>query len=86
MIDEVNFWQPGGNQVFRRLKPGEPFFFKLHSPLNYIAGGGFYAHSTTLPVSEEPVSGLDMRHELDQISSFAIFRDQSLFLGRSLLA
>jgi hypothetical protein len=23
-LDEVNFWQPGGNRVFRALSPGEP--------------------------------------------------------------
>lgn len=50
-VDEVNFWQPGGGTQFRRLQPGEPFFFKLHSPLNFIAGGGFFAHSSLLPVS-----------------------------------
>ena len=50
-IDEVNFWQPGGNTIFRALEPGELFLFKLHSPQNYIVGGGFFAHSTVLPVS-----------------------------------
>jgi putative restriction endonuclease len=50
-IDEVNFWQPGGKSQFRSLTPGEPFFFKLHSPLNYITGGGFFAHHTILPIS-----------------------------------
>ncbi len=50
-IDEVNFWQPGGSSYFKALQAGEPFFFKLHSPLNYIAGGGFFAHSSILPVS-----------------------------------
>ena len=33
-LDEVNFWQPGGNRVFRTLKPGEPLLFKLHYPDN----------------------------------------------------
>ncbi|MFC1495333.1 HNH endonuclease [Thermodesulfobacteriota bacterium] len=50
-IDEVNFWQPGGRSHFKLLHPGEPFFFKLHSPLNYIVGGGFFAHHTILPIS-----------------------------------
>lgn len=50
-IDEVNFWQPGGKSHFKSLNPGEPFFFKLHAPLNYIAGGGFFAHHTILPIS-----------------------------------
>lgn len=50
-IDEVNFWQPSGGRQFRALQPGEPFLFKLHSPKNYIVGGGFFSHFTILPVS-----------------------------------
>jgi putative restriction endonuclease len=50
-IDEVNFWQPGGNREFRMLQPGEPLLFKLHSPENFITGGGFFAHSSILPCS-----------------------------------
>ena len=50
-IDEINFWQPSGSSLFRALKSGEPFLFKLHSPRNYIVGGGFFAHSSILPVS-----------------------------------
>ncbi len=50
-VDEVNFWQPGGTHIFKALKVGEPFFFKLHSPSNFIVGGGFFAHSTILPLS-----------------------------------
>ena len=50
-IDEVNFWQPSGGRQFRVLQPGEPFLFKLHSPKNYIVGGGFFGHFTILPVS-----------------------------------
>jgi len=49
--DEVNFWQPSGGRQFRVLQPGEPFLFKLHSPKNYIVGGGFFSHFTILPVS-----------------------------------
>lgn len=49
--DEVNFWRPGGARGFHVLQPGEPFLFKLHSPLNYIAGGGFFVQHTPLPVS-----------------------------------
>jgi len=50
-VDEVNFWQPGGHQIFRTLSPNEPFLFKLHSPRDYIVGGGLFAHSTILPIS-----------------------------------
>jgi HNH endonuclease len=49
--DEVNFWQPGGRLQFRALLPGEPFLFKLHSPRNFVVGGGFFGHSTLLPIS-----------------------------------
>lgn len=50
-LDEVNFWQPGGKQQFQALSVGEPFLFKLKFPINAIAGGGFFAHSSILPIS-----------------------------------
>jgi putative restriction endonuclease len=50
-LDEINFWKPGGRQRFGALKPGELFLFKLHSPDNYIVGGGLFTYSTILPVS-----------------------------------
>ena len=48
--DEVNFWRPGGGS-FRAIEPGLPFLFKLHSPLDYIAGGGFFVRYSLLPLS-----------------------------------
>jgi len=48
--DEVNFWQPGARS-FRVLQPGEPFLFKLHSPNNFVAGGGFFVRNSALPAS-----------------------------------
>jgi putative restriction endonuclease len=50
-LDEVNFWQPSGNRLFKAIKPGELFLFKLHSPYDYIVGGGIFAHSSLLPLS-----------------------------------
>lgn len=50
-VAEVNFWQPGGKTQFKALQPGELFLFKLHSPRNFIVGGGIFGHSTILPVS-----------------------------------
>ncbi|MGF1496847.1 MAG: HNH endonuclease [Elainellaceae cyanobacterium] len=47
--DEVNFWQPSGTPPFK--KQIELFLFKLHSPLNYIAGGGYFVTYTNLPIS-----------------------------------
>jgi putative restriction endonuclease len=50
-LEEINFWQPGGNRAFSAIKPNELFLFKLHSPREFIVGGGFFAHSSLLPVS-----------------------------------
>ena len=49
--DELNFWQPGGKQTFKAVGPNDLFLFKLHSPLNYIVGGGFFVCHSFLPVS-----------------------------------
>lgn len=49
--DEVNFWQPSGTRVFRALQPGEIFLFKLHSPDNFIVGGGHFVRYSALPAS-----------------------------------
>jgi len=49
-LDEVNFWAPGG-APFRALSQGELFLFKLHSPDNFVVGGGVFAYSNTLPCS-----------------------------------
>jgi putative restriction endonuclease len=49
-LAEVNFWAPSPAS-FQALDPGELFLFKLHSPRNFIVGGGIYAHSNVLPCS-----------------------------------
>lgn len=46
--DEVNFWQPGPTPP-RNMDPGTLFLFKLHSPHNYIVGGGYFVRFTRLP-------------------------------------
>ena len=50
-LDEVNFWRPSAINDFSVLNPGDLFLYKLHSPDNYIVGGGFYAHYSALPLS-----------------------------------
>ena len=47
--DEVNFWQPSAAAMPRALEPGIPFLFKLHSPHNYVVGGGFFVRFSVLP-------------------------------------
>ena len=51
-VDEVNFWMPkpwGGR--FQVLDRGQPLLFKLKSPRNAVAGGGFFSHYTEVPLS-----------------------------------
>ncbi|MEX0719048.1 MAG: HNH endonuclease [Candidatus Paceibacterota bacterium] len=49
--DEVNFWRPRDKSNFRVIEEGAPFLFKLHSPNNYIVGGGFFVKHLFLPLS-----------------------------------
>ncbi len=49
--DEINFWQPGGKQTFKALRENDLFLFKLHSPNNYVVGGGFFVRHAFLPIS-----------------------------------
>ena len=46
--DEVNFWKPG-SQPFKALQENDLFLFKLHAPLNYIVGGGYFVKYSLLP-------------------------------------
>lgn len=50
--EEVNFWRPAGDRVFRALSVGEPFFFKTHYPDNELVGGGLYSGFASLTISE----------------------------------
>jgi putative restriction endonuclease len=49
-LKEANFWSPS-DSAFRALQPGELFLFKLHSPNNFIVGGGVFAHANSMPCS-----------------------------------
>lgn len=49
--DEVNFWRPSGVGSFQAIPTNSPFLFKLHSPHNFIAGGGFFIRHSNLPLS-----------------------------------
>lgn len=49
-LGEVNFWSPAP-AGFKALQPGELFLFKLKAPINMIAGGGIFTHSSIMPLS-----------------------------------
>lgn len=48
--DEVNFWRPRSQMDFKALQTGDIFLFKLHSPLDFIAGGGVFQRHSFLPL------------------------------------
>jgi putative restriction endonuclease len=50
-VEEVNFRRPSPDATFKALPPGELLLFKLHSPDNFIAGGGFFTRFLQLPVN-----------------------------------
>ena len=50
-LTEVNFWTPSDRVRFKALESGELFLFKLHSPYNFIVGGGVFTHETSMPCS-----------------------------------
>lgn len=49
-VDEVNFWRPMEQREFHILSPGQPFFVRLKSPYNAVAGFGFFATSSLMSV------------------------------------
>lgn len=48
--EDINFWQPGGMAHFKAIEPGSPFLLKLKSPINKVAGIGFFTSHTILPI------------------------------------
>lgn len=49
--DEVNFWRPRSQLDFKALQTGDVFLFKLHSPLDFIVGGGVFQRHSFVPLS-----------------------------------
>ena len=49
--DEVNFWRPRSQMDFKALQRGDIFLFKLHSPLDFIAGGGVFLRHDFFPLA-----------------------------------
>lgn len=66
---EVNFWQPSGSVSFRALDPGGLFLFKLHSPNNFIVGGGYFLRHTALP-AKLVWEAFGQKNGVDSLASF----------------
>jgi putative restriction endonuclease len=52
VLDEVNFWSPSSTRPQKRLVPGDPFFLRLKSPHDCVAGYGFFAHFAVLSLEQ----------------------------------
>lgn len=50
-VEELNFWRPSPEAGFKALRPAELLLFKLHAPMNFIAGGGCFVRFHQLPVN-----------------------------------
>ncbi|MBI2685686.1 MAG: HNH endonuclease [Acidobacteria bacterium] len=50
-VEEVNFWRPSPDATFKALHPGELLLFKLKSPNDAIAGGGFFTRFLQMPIN-----------------------------------
>jgi len=72
--DELNFWKPSAESRFSALQPGEIFLFKLHSPRNYIVGGGVFSSYSVLPIS----MAWEAFGEKNGAESFEVMRSQIL--------
>lgn len=70
--EDINFWQPGGNIHFKVIRPGAPFVFKLKSPLNAIAGIGFFSSHSILPLDV----AWDIFGERNGLNSFLKFKQK----------
>jgi putative restriction endonuclease len=50
LLDEVNFWSPGGRLI--RAEQGTPFLFKLKSPRNVIGGIGYVSLAERMTIRD----------------------------------
>ena len=78
-VDEVNFWRPSPEATFRALQPGELLLFKLHAPLNFVVGGGFFVRFHQLPVN----MAWDTFREANGVRSLLEMRQRIAFYRRT---
>ena len=72
--EDINFWQPGGKANFRVISPGAPFLFKLKSPINAIAGVGFFSSHSILPINV----AWDIFQERNGVATYKSFLEKIL--------
>ena len=77
--EDINFWQPSGNTVFKALQPGAPFLFKLKAPANAIGGIGFFSSNSILPLDV----AWDIFGERNGLMSYFQFKQKIIRLQQS---
>ena len=78
-VEEVNFWRPSSDTSFNVLQAGELLLFKLHSPDNFIAGGGFFTRFHHLPVN----MAWDVFREANGVKSLTEMRERIEYYRKS---
>ena len=78
-VEEVNFWRPSPDAIFKALQPAELLLFKLHAPQNFIAGGGFFTKFLQLPVN---LAWASFR-EANGVASLKEMRDRIAYYRRT---
>jgi HNH endonuclease len=68
----VNFWRPSPKATFKALQPGEILLFKLKSPNDSIAGGGFFTRFLQMPIN----MAWETFGEANGVQSLAEFRSR----------
>ncbi|HNY02557.1 MAG TPA: HNH endonuclease [Bacteroidales bacterium] len=84
--EDVNFWQPGGLLHFRAVEAGAPFLLKLKSPINKVAGIGFFTSHSILPIGfawEVFGERNGSKDYVDFFSKIKSYRDPSNSLDRN---
>jgi putative restriction endonuclease len=89
----ANFGNRAGREHFAHCSQGEAFLFKLHSPENYIVGGGFFVRYSALPASIaweafEEKNGVDsLEHLISRVRRYRV-DDQAIdpVIGCNVLA
>jgi putative restriction endonuclease len=78
-VEEVNFWRPSSEGSFKALQSGELLLFKLHSPDNFIAGGGFFTKYLQLSVN----LAWDVFKEANGVQTLTEMRERIEYYRRS---
>jgi len=90
--EDVNFWRLGKFRNFRVLPEGGLFLFKLHSPNDFIVGGGYYLSHQEMPLSLAwdafgEYNGVpDIQHLRSRINDYRKTEEQDPVLGCTILS